>query len=122
MNLNQIKKEAREEANDRKYDGWSNFGKRDLTPEEEAFNRGVEGTSNLYEQHLDRLVNEIEKAVVPEEDTARCYEECDEDRQFGFNKCRDKIQEAFTRFKGESQFVPEPNDIELEDALNKKDV
>jgi hypothetical protein len=66
----------------------------------------VEYGEKYSKAFADRLVSEVEKAVVPEEeviDDREPFMQGEINRQEGWNHCRTKTQEAFARFKGESQ-------------------
>ena len=86
MNLQEIKKEAREEFEERGL-----FCCAGCVTDDETLALG----QSFLEETIDRVVNEIEKAVVPVESETW-------QRSKGFNECLLKVKEAFTRFKGES--------------------
>lgn len=93
--LKDYKQEARERL---EHKFLHDFKKKNVHPE-----RGAEASGAFLEETLDRLLDEIEKAVVPPEREPFFFETSDFAN--GYFMGKKKVEAAFTRFKGES--VPE---------------
>lgn len=64
-----------------------------------VLNKKLRDIEAAVDTFADRLLEEVERAVVPQELTGGGYDEMAE-HQEGYNDCRSEVLEAFNKFKG----------------------